>query len=153
MIEKTINYLITNNLSIATAESCTGGLVAKTITDFSGVSEIFSEGYVTYSNEAKMKNLGVNPHTLKSYGAISEQTAREMAEGVRRVSGACIGVSATGIAGPGGGTPEKPVGLVYIACSTKDGCKVRKLRHSGTRDEVRKKTVQDIFALIDESIK
>lgn len=153
MIEKTINYLIQNKISIATAESCTGGLIAKTVTDFPGVSEIFAEGYVTYSNEAKMKNLGVKKDTLDAYGAVSEQTAREMAEGVRRVSGADVGVSSTGIAGPDGGTPAKPVGLVYIACSTERGCTVRELHLSGCRADVRKKTVTEVFTLISDSIK
>ncbi|MBQ7976658.1 MAG: nicotinamide-nucleotide amidohydrolase family protein [Clostridia bacterium] len=153
MIEKTINYLIENKISIATAESCTGGLIAKTVTDFPGVSGIFAEGYVTYSNEAKMKNLGVKKDTLDAYGAVSEQTAREMAEGVRRVSGADVGVSSTGIAGPDGGTPAKPVGLVYIACSTEHGCTVRELHLSGCRDDVRKKTVTEVFTLISDSIK
>ena len=153
MIEKTIKYLIENNISIATAESCTGGLIAKTITDFSGVSQIYAEGYVTYSNEAKIKNLGVKRETLEAYGAVSENTAREMADGVRKKSGAVIGVSSTGIAGPGGGTPSKPVGLVYIACSTDKGCTVQKLRLSGNRDEVRNKTVSEVFTLISDSIK
>ena len=153
MIEKTIKYLIENNISIATAESCTGGLIAKTITDFSGVSQIYAEGYVTYSNEAKIKNLGVKRETLEAYGAVSENTAREMAAGVRTKSGAVVGVSSTGIAGPGGGTPSKPVGLVYIACSTDKGCTVRELRLSGNRDEVRNKTVSEVFTLISDSIK
>ncbi len=153
MIEKTIKYLVENHISIATAESCTGGLIGKTITDFPGVSEIYGEGYITYSNEAKIKNLGVKKETLDTYGAVSKQTAREMAEGVRLKSGACIGISTTGIAGPGGGTSVKPVGLVYIACSTEKNCTVRELRLTGTRDEVRKKTVAEIFTLIADSIK
>ena len=153
MIESTIKYLIENQITIATAESCTGGLIGKTITDFPGVSDIYGEGYITYSNEAKIKNLGVKPETLDSFGAVSEQTAGEMADGVRKKSGAAIGVSSTGIAGPGGGTPDKPVGLVYIACSSENGCTVKKLLLSGTRDEVRKKTVSEVFTLIADSIK
>ena len=148
MIKKVIDKLIEKNITIATAESCTGGLVAKMITDFPGVSDIFAEGYVTYSNEAKMKNLGVNPDTLHKYGAVSSYTAEEMAEGVRRISGAMVGGSATGIAGPGGGSKEKPVGLVYIAVSTESSCKVRELHHKGSRKQVRKKTAKDIFKLI-----
>ena len=153
MIEKIIKYLIENNITIATAESCTGGLIGKTITDFPGVSDIYGEGYITYSNEAKMKNLGVKKETLEAFGAVSKETAREMAEGARHRSGAKIAVSSTGIAGPGGGTPAKPVGLVYIACSTENGCSVRELRLTGSRDSVRDKTVAEVFGLIADSIK
>lgn len=148
MISKVINKLLETNTAIATAESCTGGLVAKTITDFSGVSEIFCEGYVTYSNEAKMKNLGVNPETLKKHGAVSSETAGQMAKGVRLRANTELGVSTTGIAGPGGGTKEKPVGLVYIGVSTKEETLVRELRLSGTREEIRQKTVENLFELI-----
>lgn len=152
MIEKTIKKLIKNNISIATAESCTGGLIAKTITDFAGVSEIYGEGYITYSNEAKIKNLGVKKETLEKFGAVSPETACEMAKGVMEKSGADIGVSSTGIAGPGGGTAAKPVGLIYIACCTKNGCEFHELRLSGNRDEVRSQTVEQVFALINSII-
>ncbi len=150
---KAIKLLLEKKMSIATAESCTGGLVAKMITDFSGVSEIFGEGYVTYSNDAKMKNLGVKAETLEAFGAVSEETAREMAEGVRSRSGAHIGVSATGIAGPGGGTREKPVGTVFIALATKNKTIVEKLSLSGTRACVRRKTAEHIFDLIWREMK
>ncbi len=152
MISEVINKLLETKTTIATAESCTGGLVAKTITDFSGVSEIFCEGYVTYSNEAKIKNLGVSPETLKKYGAVSEQTAREMATGVRKRAGADLGVSTTGIAGPGGGTKEKPVGLVYIGVSNKEETLARELRLSGSREEIRQKTVECLFELIEKAL-
>ena len=152
MIEKTIKHLIDNNISIATAESCTGGLIAKTITDFSGVSQIYAQGYITYSNDAKIKNLGVKKETLEAYGAVSPETAREMADGVRKKSGALIGVSSTGIAGPDGGTASKPVVLVYIACSTEKECTVRELRLTGDRAEIRNKTVSEVFTLIRDSI-
>ncbi len=148
MISKVINKLLESKTTIATAESCTGGLVAKTITDFSGVSEIFCEGYVTYSNAAKIKNLGVNPDTLEQYSAVSRQTAEEMAKGVKLRANADLGVSTTGIAGPGGGTDEKPVGLVYIGVSFKDKTQVEELRLSGTREEIRQKTVENLFELI-----
>ena len=101
-------------LTLATAESCTGGLVSKRITEIPGASEIFLCGLCTYSNEMKERLLGVSHQTLEQYGAVSEQTAREMARGVRLASGAAVGVSTTGIAGPGGGSAEKPVGLVYV---------------------------------------
>lgn len=152
MISEVINKLLETKTTIATAESCTGGLVAKTITDFSGVSDIFGEGYVTYSNEAKMKNLGVNPETLKNYGAVSRETCEEMAKGVRLRANASLGVSTTGIAGPGGGTKEKPVGLVYIGVSTEEKTVVEELRLTGTREEVRQKTVESLFELIQKAL-
>lgn len=101
--------------TIAVAESCTGGMVASRITDIPGASQVFLCGAVTYSNESKMAMLGVSPRTLEEYGAVSRQCALEMARGIRAASGADIGLSTTGIAGPGGGTPQKPVGLVYVA--------------------------------------
>jgi nicotinamide-nucleotide amidase len=102
-------------LSLAVAESLTGGLVGHLLTDVPGSSDYFDRDVVAYSNRAKTEVLGVSPETIARHGAVSEETAREMATGVRRMSGADVGVALTGIAGPGGGTPEKPVGLVYIA--------------------------------------
>ncbi|MBK5253532.1 MAG: competence/damage-inducible protein A [Peptostreptococcaceae bacterium] len=120
--------LVENNISISSAESCTGGLFAKTITDFSGSSKIFDRGLVTYSNEAKVTELGVRLETLEKYGAVSEETAIEMAEGLFKASGSELCISVTGIAGPDGGTPEKPVGLVYIGCIYKGETKVIKIQ-------------------------
>ena len=128
-----VEMLHTKGLTLATAESCTGGLISKRITDISGCSDVFLGGCVTYSNEAKMKLLGVRAETLEAYGAVSEQTAAEMARGVRERLGADIGVSATGIAGPGGGTPEKPVGTVYVGISSARGETVRRLSLSSMR--------------------
>ena len=122
-----------NGLKLACAESCTGGLVAKRITDISGCSDVFLGGCVTYANEAKTALLGVKPETLAEHGAVSQETAMEMAKGVRENLGADIGISTTGIAGPTGGTPEKPVGTVYIGVSTKDGESYRKLSLSPMR--------------------
>lgn len=107
-------------LTLATAESCTGGLVAKKITDLAGVSEIFSGGVVSYANSVKEKILGVRAETLEKYGAVSEETAGEMCKGVRKALGTDIGVSTTGIAGPTGGSDEKPVGTVCFGISTGD---------------------------------
>lgn len=106
--------LLERKLTISAAESCTGGMFAAALTDIPGISAVFDRSLVTYSNEAKMSELGVRAETLEKYGAVSEETALEMAEGVRRVSGSDIGISVTGIAGPGGGTDAKPVGTVYI---------------------------------------
>ena len=111
--------LMEQKLTIACAESCTGGMFAAALTDIAGISECFDRGIVTYSNEAKIQELGVKPETIETYGAVSEETAMEMATGIRRVSGTDIGISVTGIAGPGGGTDEKPVGLVYIGMDYK----------------------------------
>ncbi len=113
--ELVVELLRKNNLTLAIAESCTGGMVSAKIVDVSGSSHVLKEGVVTYSNEAKMKRLGVLENTLIKHGAVSEETAREMALGVKSTSGADIGISITGIAGPTGGTKEKPVGLVYSA--------------------------------------
>lgn len=119
--------LMERGLTISSAESCTGGLFAKTMTDIPGISAVFNRGIVTYSNQAKMEELGVKEETLDKYGAVSEETAIEMVKGLRRVTGSRVCVSVTGIAGPEGGTPEKPVGLVYIGVSLDD--KVRCERH------------------------
>ena len=116
-----------NKKTIATAESCTGGLISKRITDIPGSSDVFGFGVCSYANEAKISVLGVSKKTLKEHGAVSEETALEMARGIRKLSGADIGLSPTGIAGPGGGTEEKPVGLVYIGISSDKFEKVIKL--------------------------
>ncbi len=108
-------------LMIATAESCTGGLVAAALTSAAGASTVFERGFVTYSNEAKTEMLGVPPELIAAHGAVSEQVARAMAEGALARSRADISVSVTGIAGPGGGSREKPVGLVHFAAAARDG--------------------------------
>lgn len=118
--------LAEHKLTLVTAESCTGGLIAHRITNVSGSSAYFFGGIVSYSNEAKEQLLGVQRNTIETHGAVSEATALEMARGARHVFGANIAVSVTGIAGPGGSTPEKPVGLVWIALSTKEGEQAQK---------------------------
>ena len=120
--------LIERNISISCAESCTGGLFAMSLTSVSGISAVFDRGIVTYSNQAKIEELGVRKDTLDRCGAVSAETAEEMARGIRTVSGSRLGVSVTGIAGPEGGTPEKPVGLVYI-CAILDDRKIDIERH------------------------
>jgi nicotinamide-nucleotide amidase len=121
-----VKLLATAHKTIAVAESCTGGLIANRITNVSGSSEVFLNGWVTYSNESKMQLLGVREETLKKAGAVSEEVAREMAEGARQRSGADFALSTTGIAGPTGGTAEKPVGLVYIGLATPARAEVRR---------------------------
>jgi len=107
------------------------------LTDIPGISEVFLQGKVTYSNQAKVKELGVKEQTLSEYGAVSRQTAIEMAEGIRKVAGSDIGLSITGIAGPGGGTEKKPVGLVYVAISSSKGTECKELRLKGNRQRIR----------------
>lgn len=150
---KVVQYLIENRLTVATAESCTAGLIAAALGDIPGVSDIFYEGFVTYSNDAKEKNLGVPQDILKSYGAVSEQTARAMAEGVCKRTNAKIGISATGIAGPGGGTNEKPVGLVYIGVCIGGETSVRKCEIKGNRARVRFMTVLNAFDELRKRLK
>ena len=118
--ENVVAKLREKGVKLATAESCTGGLLSERITAVSGASEVFDFGVCTYANEMKHKVLGVSNETLSVLGAVSAETAMQMAEGARNVSGADLAVSTTGIAGPTGGTPEKPVGLVYCGISTKD---------------------------------
>lgn len=144
--------LVEKNISISTAESCTGGSLGKIITSVPGASSIYGYGFITYANEAKEKILGVKHETLENHGAVSCETALEMAIGARKVSGSDIAVSVTGIAGPGGGTAEKPVGLVYIAIADEDGAEYRKLNLDGNRDEVRAQTCNKVFELIKERL-
>lgn len=137
--------LVEKNLTIAVAESCTGGLVSSSLINYSGISSVFLEGCVTYSNEAKMKRLGVKRETLEDFGAVSEQTAIEMAEGVAKELGANIGISTTGVAGPGGGTEEKPVGLVYTAIYINGKTVVKKNIFNGDRRKIRLRATRDLL--------
>ncbi len=130
---KISNLLEQRNITVATAESCSGGLIAHTLTNISGSSVYFDRGIVSYSNKAKIDLLGIKEDILEEFGAVSEQVAEAMAEGVRIKSNVDIGIATTGIAGPTGGTPEKPVGLVYIAVSLADKAIVRKYQFSGDR--------------------
>ncbi|HAN21789.1 MAG: hypothetical protein A2Y15_00200 [Clostridiales bacterium GWF2_36_10] len=149
MIVKELIMLLTEkNMKIATAESCTGGLIAQMITSVSGASAVFDCGVVAYSNEIKKSLLGVKAETLEKYGAVSEQTAFEMAQGVRILSNADIAVSVTGIAGPGGGSAEKPVGTVCIGVSTELKNITKSFHFDGDRDEVRKMTAEAALELV-----
>jgi nicotinamide-nucleotide amidase len=133
--------LIDKGLTLAVAESCTGGMLAARLINYPGISKTLVEGIVSYSNESKVKRLGVKRHTLEKFGAVSEQTAAEMARGVAETSGADIGVGVTGVAGPDGASDEKPVGLVYIALWKDGAAKTTKHRFLGDRDRVRTRTV------------
>lgn len=143
-------YLKNNGLTLSTAESCTGGLLADAIVKIPGSSGVFGYGAVTYANEAKMKILGVKSETLEKYGAVSPQTAKEMAEGIRKLSGSDLGAATTGIAGPDGGTAEKPVGLVYIAVADGKETRIKKLDLSGNRERIRILAVKNVLRMILE---
>ncbi len=140
------------NLSITTVESCTGGLLAGRLVNVPGVSDVFKQGYVTYSNKAKRKLVGVKKDTLSVNGAVSEKTAKEMAKGAMMMTGSDIAVSVTGIAGPDGGSEEKPVGLVYIACNFKGKVTVKKCQFSGGRRKVRESSVAAALVLLRDCL-
>ena len=144
----TVRLCIARGLKIATAESCTGGLIASRITDVPGSSETFVEGLVSYANEAKTDLLGVPAGLIERHGAVSEDVALAMAEGARKRAGADIAVADTGIAGPGGGTPDKPVGLVWIAVSTAKGARAERNLFAGSRETVKLRASQSALALL-----
>lgn len=148
-----LGALQAKGLTVATAESCTGGLIAAALTAIPGSSASVLAGYVTYSNEAKARMLGVAQATLADHGAVSEPVARQMAEGARDDAGADIAISCTGIAGPGGGSAAKPVGLVFIGCAAR-GQPTRVERHvfAGDRTAIRAATVAAAFALIRRTL-
>lgn len=136
--EKIVNKYAENHMTIATAESCTGGMVASSIVEIPGASDVLKQSIITYCNDAKMKLLGVNEDVIKAYTEVSGQVAIEMAEGVCAWAGSDVGISVTGIAGPGGGSEEFPVGLVYIGVSYKGEAKAYKYIFKGSRNDIRK---------------
>jgi nicotinamide-nucleotide amidase len=142
-------------LKLVTAESCTGGLIAAVLTSIAGSSDVVERGFVTYSNEAKTEMLGVSADKIAAQGAVSEIVARAMAEGALSASRADIAVSVTGVAGPGGGSAEKPVGLVHIACARRGQATMHERHQFGDlgRDEVRRRTVHAAFAILRQQIK
>ena len=152
-----IQYFITHNITISSAESCSGGLISKMITDIPGCSAIYPGGVCAYSNEMKIKWLNVNSSTLEQHGAVSAETALEMAQGIREVTGSDYGISTTGIAGPGGGSAEKPVGLVYIAVVGPNYQKVEKLPLNQniplTRDTIQQQTAEYALYMLSNSLK
>lgn len=150
--ERIAALLKEKGLIITTAESCTGGLIAGTLVNASGISSQFKEGYITYSNEAKEKILGVSHETLMQFGAVSEETAREMAIGAKDAADADISIISTGIAGPEGGTKEKPVGLVYLACACLDKVIVERYVFEGNRIMVRLSAVGAAMQLVEQTL-
>lgn len=148
LLEEAMALIRSKNMTLSTAESCTGGLLGGAVTRISGISEIYMGGVISYSNDVKRDILGVRQETLNSFGAVSKETALEMAQGVRTKLSTSIGVSTTGIAGPTGGTKEKPVGLVYIAIATEGRQTFKELHLKGDREEVRKETMVQVLTLI-----
>ena len=150
--EKLVQTLAEMGLTISTAESCTGGMVASSIIDVAGASDVYNEGFITYSNEAKAKYLNVSEESLQKYGAVSEEVVREMAFGCRKVTGSDVAIVTSGIAGPGGGTVEKPVGLVYIACAYKDIIEARCFKFDGDRTQIRQQATSKAIEIVMELI-
>jgi nicotinamide-nucleotide amidase len=148
-LEKKIGKILQErSLTIGLAESCTGGLLASRITDIPGSSAYFMAGLVTYSNTAKTKFLCVPDKIIARHGAVSDAVARHMAKGVREAVGVDIGLSITGIAGPAGGSPEKPIGTVFMALATKKKVYVRNFLFSGNRREIRKQASEEALAMV-----
>ena len=149
-----IQYLIENKITVGTAESCTGGLLAAAFTSYPGVSAIYQNGMITYSNEAKSKFLKVSPETLRQNGAVSRQVCAEMCFNLAKISKCQLTLSTTGVAGPGGGTKIKPVGLVYAGVCYQKSIYIKKLQFSSqlTRLQIQKGTVKECFLMIKEII-
>ena len=153
LAEKLVTLAREKNITFGTAESCTGGLISAAVTDISGASAVFWGGIVSYDNRVKENLLGVEHETLVTLGAVSAKTAEQMAVGAVRALSVDFAVSVTGIAGPGGGTPEKPVGLVYIAvASTKGVITVKENHFKGEREEVRRQTVETALSMLISAI-
>lgn len=142
---KIVQILTDRQQWLVTAESCTGGLIAHRVTNVPGASAVFFGGFITYSNAAKQQFLGVSGETLQRYGAVSEAVAREMAEGARQVARADYGIAVTGIAGPGGGSAEKPVGTVFIAIASTKGTEVKQCFFPGERLAFKEATANQAF--------
>jgi len=156
---ETLQMAREKSFHLAAAESCTGGLIMAALTEISGSSDVVDRGFITYTNRAKMEVLGVSAETLRIGGAVTKETAIAMAEGALEKSSATLAVSVTGIAGPGGGTPEKPIGLVHIACAVRDGKTLHEKHLFGdvcqniSRDKVREATVIAALRLLLRKIK
>ena len=149
--QRAIAALKTAGYSIATAESCTGGLIGGALTSVSGSSEVVYGGFITYANDAKSRMIGVPERLIRDYGAVSAQVARAMADGARNKGGVNVAVSSTGVAGPTGGSPNKPVGLVYLACATHEGTRVIEKRFGDLgREAIRDAAVLAALELVTD---
>ncbi len=152
LVEKIATLLIASGQKLATAESCTGGLIAKTLTDLAGSSLWFDRGFVTYSNEAKTEMLAVPAAVIEEYGAVSEPVANAMVSGALQHSAADFAIAVTGVAGPGGGSAEKPVGTVWIGVGTKNQLFAQKYLFPGDRDAVRQATLSRALKMLLEML-
>ena len=152
-ISKFIKKLTEVNHTLAVAESCTGGYISNMITNISGASHIFERGIICYSNESKIQLLNVNPKILEKEGAVSESVAQQLAMNIRILSNTTIGISTTGIAGPTGGTLDKPVGLVYVGFSTEDKTIVKEYRLTTDRISFKEKVFEIILSLLEDYLK
>lgn len=149
-IEKLINDFSEVNLKISIAESCTGGFISHMFTNISGASKVFERGIVCYSNQAKIDLLNVDPGTIEKFGAVSENVVKDLANNIRFLSNVDIGIGISGIAGPTGGTPEKPVGLVYIGISTKKETSILKYNFKTDRIKFKEKVLEKIIQFLEE---
>ncbi len=150
--EKIVDRLKERGWQVTCAESCTGGMIASTLVNVAGVSDVFMESYVTYANASKHKLIGVSTEALNTFGAVSRQVAEQMAKGAAKEASAQAAVAVTGIAGPDGGTEEKPVGLVYIGCYVDGKIYVTENHFKGSRMEIRRKTTQAALTLLYECL-
>lgn len=150
--EVVAEILIEKQLTISIAESCTGGFLSGRLVNYPGISSVFMEGIITYSNESKVKYLGVNPETIEKYGAVSEEVAREMAEGICKSAHTNIGLSVTGLAGPGGGSEDKPIGLVYVGICINGVTTVKELNLGGSRNRIRSLTTTYALDLLRREV-
>jgi nicotinamide-nucleotide amidase len=149
LVARVSEELSARGLRLGIAESCTGGLLAERLTARAGASRFLVAGLVTYSDEAKVRLLGVGSDTLAAHGAVSEPVVREMLDGVRRTTGAEAGAAITGVAGPGGGSPEKPVGSVWVAAAVEGAAAARLFRFAGDRERVRRESVRAALEMLD----
>ena len=152
LFNKVINKLITRKITTSVAESCTGGLLSSKIVGFSGVSKIYYAGFVVYSNKSKSSILNISSKLISKYGAVSSQIAKQMLNKLYKKTKCQLCISTTGIAGPSGGTNNKPVGLIFIGIKYNNKYFIIKKKYRGTRNQIRKKTIKDIFKKIDTLI-
>ena len=145
-----VKILIKKKLKISFVESCTGGLLASSVTSISGASKIFNLGLVTYSNQSKIDELNIDPNDISTHGAVSEKIAKKMAQHIQQKTGSNLAISITGIAGPDGGTDEKPVGTVFIALADKNEVQVKKIHALGDREKIQHKAVTEALLMIWE---
>jgi nicotinamide-nucleotide amidase len=148
IIEEIIAKFTKNNITLAVAESCTGGYISNMFTNVSGASKVFERGIVCYSNSSKISLLNINPKDITQHGAVSEIVAKHLAKNIRILSNVTIGIGITGIAGPTGGTPEKPVGLVYVGVSTQKETIIEKFQFQTDRITFKEKVLKEIITLL-----